>query len=259
MTSGKERKEDISANRESSGVKEAAAKLDELIRSAEGKGMNREEEDGENGEDGEDWENTEDIVSQKGSGEGDVALATETMARILEQQGHADRAAMMRKKVIKTAQWNVLERAEESRLEQEIPLENTVLLACEDSATGVLATGWNITTEAMEAAFLAFPECLRPFDCGFDATGACEIFPVLRLSATFAETESHKEGAGVLKKIFDLPLQKMQGMVWLAPASGRPLWVCASVGLKASTGRFHSVTHSELVKTDGFKRCRSRV
>lgn len=256
-----------------------------------------------------------------------VTPATETMARILEEQGHLKRAHALRKELLEYAQWQIISPPEQMAteiIEPEGDIENNanrvVILPAEEK-TPIIFLSWNISPELVKTVLFSLPSCLletqppeqivqnilnnkeqaqikRKRTAGDEKTAYCffegsskntavstsgslhkshieleekglenksetktgensgiksikktektkwknPVKITARLTATFP----NKEGAK--KRVCDLTLTSPQGRVFIAPLTNRPLWVCASLGLKTWTGRFVSAVHSELMR-----------
>lgn len=213
----------------------------------------------------------------------DVTPATETMARILEEQGHLKKARALRKELLEYAQWQIVSPPEQKATEITEPgdnienHENRVFIVPAEENTPTILLSWNISREVVKTVLLSLPSCLlegsQPEQIIHDIMNEKKRLvttqnkegekklradsrknPVelnrwenpVKINARLTATFPDKEGA--TKKVFDLPLTTPKGQVFIAPLTNRPLWVCASLGLKAWTGRFVSAVHSELMR-----------
>jgi len=247
----------------------------------------------------------------------DVTPATETMARILEEQGHLKRARVLRRKLLEYIQWQIVSPPEQmatkiTELSGDIENnENQVVILLAEEKTPIISLSWNISRELVKTVVLSLPSCLLETqppeqivknilgskehgpikrntededtaDCFFDGNSKnTAVSPsgflhkslieseekglqnksekktgkrpeknkwenpvkiAARLTATFPDKK------GATKRVCDLTLTSPQGRVFIVPLTNRPLWVCASLGLKAWTGRFVSAVHSELMR-----------
>lgn len=158
----------------------------------------------------------------------DSSLASETLARLYEEQGDLTRASTIREKLMEPGDWEIEVRSSGpsgASAVDSVSLETV-------SATEVRCD-WSITAEAMKQAKRSFPLSLKEHSKA--------LTPVLRV------VSARPGGQTATRRVSDLELPGMAGDCLVRSVAKGPQWMCAAAGLKHASGRFHPTAHSEVL------------
>lgn len=155
-------------------------------------------------------------------------LASETLARLYEEQGDLDRAMEIRRVLMKPADWTV---HFESMTEDD-PVGGDRLDLSVDNE-GRIACRWKLTAGSLQTVKLCFPMALKEHSKA--------LTPVLRLVVVYPA------GARPERYFQDVEVPAPAGGCFFEKAVSRSAWVCAAVGLRHGSGRFHPIVHTEVI------------
>ena len=155
-------------------------------------------------------------------------LASETIARLYEQQGLLEEAARIRGRKAEEGLW---------RCE---PIESCRTLSADsvelwpDAESGRIEAHWSISDSSIEATKRSFPHTL--------AQDAGRLKLTLRILASrIVKGSTHKTSQ-------DTAVRVLRGAAALSTKDTAQRWACIAIGLKHPTGRFHPIAHSTLIE-----------
>jgi len=158
-------------------------------------------------------------------------LASETLARLYEEQGNFEHAAAIRKKLASPGRWRMeLEPCSDS------PGGRNRVSVKSEGGQAVLCR-WEMTQEAMQIVKRSFPDCLKEHSKALTA--------VLRVVVVTPDGQSPR------RQYRDLELPSMLGICRIEDLPKKPAWLVAAVGLRHASGRFHSTAHSPVLTLEG--------
>ena len=159
--------------------------------------------------------------------EGEPTLASETLARLYEEQGNVNRASAIRETLMQPGDWKIV-------VDPGLPRTgsgDTVVLERGDGQT--LRCRWGMTHESMQIVKGRFPAALKEHSKALTA--------VLRVILV------RPAGPVPQREYLDLDIPDMTGGCAIVGIETGPAWVCAAVGLRHPSGRFHSTAHSDVL------------
>lgn len=159
--------------------------------------------------------------------EREPALASETLARLYEEQGNVDRASAIREKLMQPGNWKIAVDPDQPKT----GTGDTVVL--EQAEGHTLQCRWAMTHEAMQIVKGRFPATLKERSKALTA--------VLRVVLL------RPAGPVPQREYLDLDIPNMSGACAILGLETGPAWVCAAVGLRHPSGRFHSTAHSDVL------------
>jgi hypothetical protein len=155
-------------------------------------------------------------------------LASETIARLYEQQGLLEEAARIRGRKTEEGLWHCE------------PIESYRRLSADsvelwpDAESGRIEAHWSISNSSIEATKRSFPHTLAQ-DAG-------------RLKLTLRILASRILRGSTHKTRQDTAVRVLRGAAALYTKDTTQRWACVAIGLKHPTGRFHPIAHSSLVE-----------
>lgn len=157
----------------------------------------------------------------------DAALVSETLARLYEEQGDITRASTIREKLMRRRQWNITV----GPAQPGPPTADAVI--AQKTGESTVQCRWEMTPQAVGTVKSRFPSALKEHSKALTA--------VLRVVLIRAA------GPEPVRDYQDVEIPDMAGTCSIRGIEQAQGWLCAAVGLKHASGRFHSIAHSAVI------------